>query len=693
MMLLVAAALAASPHFSYPKLVTANGHGAVVFASDRLADAYPRLYQEYTPGDVTPELLYDSYFGLVKDGAGTWLTDPVAFGYEPGSNVLAIERGAVGGLTVTEYAFAPMSLDGFGLVQVVRVRNDGAAAVGGFQLVSLHNWHLGDGETVSSPSAGSVAESGGVASLAYTAPDATDAQCVGAWDTVNAGGTVGGGCGGSGVDLVPAFGFDVDGLGAGEERWFGVVTAPADATAWIAGREPQAWLLDELADWAAFQAGLPLPADADADEERVYRQAHAFLRMAQVREEGDAYGQVAASLPLSAPVGDFQHIWNITWVRDGAYAAAALAAAGRVDAAADSLRFMIQPGKTGAYRAYVGDADYAVSVCRIYGDGTEWSDADQDGPNVEFDNFGLFLWALGVTIDAGADDLLADVGPRALDGVADVLVRLVDPTTGLLLPDSSIWERHWNGNQQQFTYSSAWAVAGLGAAAGIADRLGDDRAATYRDAADTIAAAIPVHLLDAGGVLAASREQLQSGGDYYDLAAVEVFNLGILPPGGPEFLASDAAWQRELRVASGEGYHRNDDGSTYDEHEWVVIDLKLAEALYKSCDTDDADALVDWVTAQARQNADILPELLHPETADFAGPAPMLGFGAGAYAWLLHHRAEWIANCGTYGDDTADEEPYEDLAPGCGGCAVPGPLAPAGLLAAVAFSLARRRRA
>ena len=30
---------AAAPHYSYPKLVTANGYGAFVFTDDRLSDA------------------------------------------------------------------------------------------------------------------------------------------------------------------------------------------------------------------------------------------------------------------------------------------------------------------------------------------------------------------------------------------------------------------------------------------------------------------------------------------------------------------------------------------------------------------------------------------------------------------------------------------------------------------------------
>ena len=44
----------------------------------------------------------------------------------------------------------------------------------------------------------------------------------------------------------------------------------------------------------------------------------------------------------------------------------------------------------------------AISVCRTYGSGLEWSDGDAD-PNIEWDNFGLFLGALGEYVVAAGD--------------------------------------------------------------------------------------------------------------------------------------------------------------------------------------------------------------------------------------------------------------------------------------------------
>jgi GH15 family glucan-1,4-alpha-glucosidase len=681
-MLAITLLLGAAPHYSYPKLVTANGYGAVIFVDDRLSDAYPHLYQEYSPGVVTPEVLYDTYFGVTDyDGAGAWLTEADAATTEDGTGILAIER-SYGDLAVTEYDFAPMGMEGFGLAQVARVTNNGTSATPAFQFVALLNWHAGGTETVSSASAADVSETGADVSLTYQAPDATDVSCSAVYDAVSAGGRIGGGCTASGDDVVPAFGWSIPSLAPGESAWVGVHTSTVGHD-WVAGADPEAWVEGERDAWEAFHARGAVPAGLTEDETAVYRQSLAYLKMGQVAEEGDAHGQIPASLPLSAPVGDFQHIWNIAWVRDGAYAIVALDSAGYHEEAAAALRFLIQPGKTGDYRSYVGEADYAVSVCRVYGDGTEWTDLDADGPNIEFDNFGLYLWALGHVVE-GDPTLLDDVAPRALDGVADVLVRLVDPNTGLLLPDSSIWERHWNGKQKSFTYSSAWAVAGLRAAGDLADTLGDTRGDTYRDAADTIAAAIGEHLVDAAGVLAGSKEELDAAEGYLDLAAIEVYNLAILDARDDGFDASLAAWDRELKVDAGTGYHRNDDGSTYDEHEWIVIDLRVAEALRRACQPDDAVVLEDWVTAQGMANNRILPELFDPQNGDFAGPAPMLGFGAGAYVLALHGRDAADAACA---DVPLVEEPLGvPCGPPCGGNSA------AAVLLLLPLAALRRRR-
>jgi hypothetical protein len=76
---------------------------------------------------------------------------------------------------------------------------------------------------------------------------------------------------------------------------------------------------------------------------------------------------------------------------------------------------------------------YQISLVRYHGFGVEETDFNDFGPNLEFDGFGLFLWALRSYEVASGDEALAagrwaEIGEK----VGDVLVALVDPETGLL---------------------------------------------------------------------------------------------------------------------------------------------------------------------------------------------------------------------------------------------------------------------
>ena len=652
-----------------------SGSPAGIGVVDRWSD---RVYQQRSPTDgPVRDLLYDAYFGLRVDGASTWLTAYTELRPELAHGFIEVERQQ-GSLVLIERVWAPMGLALPATVHTLRVENRGAAVATGVSLQSLHNLHLGEdwGDGAGAVRNERLSGGAGTAGLVEWGADnglvmhvlplvPTDAAgCVDVWSRFTAGGALDRSCAGSGDDQVGSLGWDIGALEPGESRSVGFVlafssgfdtaSAPPAVEAWRAGLGPDALLEREIADWDVFLAESPPPAGTSADEQQAWRAALATLRMAQVREPGDPYGQLVASFPNSNPVGDFQHEWNIAWVRDGSYAARALAEIGQPEAALDALRFLLQDEKNGLYAALIGVDDYAVSVCRSYGDGTEWSDEDATGPNVELDNFGLVLWAAGGVFEATGDiEALRPLLPALLDGVADVLLASIDPTTGLIQPDSSIWERHWNGNQRSFTYTSAFAVAGLEAAAVLAEAAGDGRGAAYRAGAAEVAAGVAAHLIHPEGYVAANLEDLQRGLPVLDLAAVEVFNLGLLSAGSAEAAASFDAWEG-LRVAHGRGFMRNDDGDLYDRHEWAMVDLRLAEAFRRACRPEEAAALEGWITEQARENHWMIPELYHPETGVYAGPVPMLGFGGGLYLLQLQRRAALDAGCEAFVDTGGD---------------------------------------
>ncbi len=693
-LLFAASALAVEPFTSTWTHVSANGYGVLVYDTDRLTQGWDHVYQQYDAESSSADLLYDSYFGYTDlSGTGNWLVAPDSVRTVDGTGILeSVQR--VGDLEFTQYAFMPMTLDGWGVAQVTRVRNTSLTTPSpAFELASLHNWKPGGTETTAHDRPDMVVERGSSVNLWYRAPGAVHASCESVYDSVLLGHRVAGDCADYGSDQVPGFGWNIPALGPGEDRWVGVFTSNDASPGWAElDHDARTWLRDELGWWAQWHASTRTPPDLDPAETAVFRQQLALLTMAQVREPGPQFGQIPASLPVAAPDEEFPHTWNIAWVRDSAYAIAALAGTGHPDEAADALRFLFQSGKAGRYAAWLGLGSYGVSVCRLYGDGSEWSDEDDTGPNIELDNWGLFLWALDRTATASDDGvLLAELGPRALDEVADPLMSQIVPGTNLIRADSSIWERHWFGNEKQFTYTSVMAVAGLDAAANVADQLGDPRAAAYRTAAAQIRTSIGLHLHDASGVLAGNLAELNNGADYLDIAAAEAYNFGIIDPKGSTFAPTLAAWDGALRVPSGIGFSRNDDGSAYDTQEWAFADLRLAPALRRACATARASELEDWVTQQALANDRQIPELMDPDDASFEGPTPMLGFGAGLYVLAMADRAESTATCAPTVKPPFTDAVDAAYTPACG-CETEGAAGLAAAAGALLLAAGRRRR-
>ncbi len=116
-----------------------------------------------------------------------------------------------------------------------------------------------------------------------------------------------------------------------------------------------------------------------------------MLRIAQSREPNrpgrHGNGLIVAALP---------DVFSTPWVRDMAWATVALARMGHRAEARAALLAYFNARPTGKMRAQVNGADYQISVVRYWGDGAEEPFFTQEGAtNIEFDNWGEALWALG----------------------------------------------------------------------------------------------------------------------------------------------------------------------------------------------------------------------------------------------------------------------------------------------------------
>ncbi len=454
------------------------------------------------------------------------------------------------------------------------------------------------------------------------------------------------GSGGATSGAVAGFQTSIPALAAGAAQTLGWVTildpsangqaAVGRVATWVAGRSAAQLLSDEVSGWAKWQTAAP--GGASGFESTTAAQSQAVLRMAQVAEAPPAAGQILASI---AP-GE----WNITWVRDMAYSTVALAKSGHFAEAKAALAF--QMGATvGTYQSYVGKP-YQISVCRYFGDGTEQSDSNADGPNVELDGFGLFLWSLDEYVRASGDTAsLQTWWPVVKAMVADVLVSLQDPASGLIAADSSIWEVHWDGQQKHFAYTTIAAANGLCSAARLATAAGDStNTATYQAAGVAARDAVLHSLRAPDGTIAQSVEGLAAGSGWLDAAAIEAITFGLFDPARGTARSTLRSIEDGLVPPSGRGFMRDQAGGTYDSQEWVFIDLRMAHAMELHGETANQASLFGWNTDQAIDNYGELSELHDAVTADYSGAAPMVGFGAGAYLIALADRGTPVTPTG-----------------------------------------------
>ena len=656
------------PHRSANELVSSNGRAVLGYdiAQGRVTSFLEHPYRQKSDGATTRDVAFDVYPGVRVGSAGTWLTNvvPTNVAYELGTGIIHVSR-VTSGLELDEYLFCPIELPEHAFVSLVSAKR--VSGSGSIDLYQLFNFHLGAGapepgagqETISwdatraaflewGPS-GLTLGYGGIGTAAHhsASPDNPFSALTAGQNLSDNAGT-----GGTFDDAAAGLQFSLGNLALGSTAWAGtfVVLDAANNAApridavkqWLGSKTPDQVLAAEKAAWASWHTNKP--SGLSALESSLYEQQQAILRMGQVREPGKGEGQILASLPPGN--------WNISWVRDMAYATAALAKGGHTSEAKRAIEFQLG-ADSGKYQNFVGQP-YQISITRYFGDGVEETDENENGPNIEYDGFGLFLWELAEYVAATKDETsLKAWWPTVSEKVGDVLVKLQEPS-GLIAADSSIWEVHWNGQQKHFAYTTLTAANGLCSAAKLAELVGDStRASAYLSAGKKAQAALISQLSAPDGTLAQSSEDLAAGTGFLDAAAIEAVGFGLIDPKGKAATATLAAMQAKLVPASGRGFMRNDDGGWYDSQEWVFVDLRTVDVMRLAGHADTADAL-GWVTNQGTENFGLISELHDAATADYKGEMPMVGFGAGAYTLALLNRMAGAKPmpCGQYALET-----------------------------------------
>ena len=248
---------------------------------------------------------------------------------------------------------------------------------------------------------------------------------------------------------------------------------------WRAGLLPRALIRREIAQFEQWRAKPTVHFKNEA-ERHLWRQSETMLRIAQSREPNRAdrhgNGLIVAALP---------DVYSTPWVRDMAWATVALARMGHRQRRAPRYLAYFNAQPTGKMRAAVNGADYQISIVRYFGNGEEEPFFTMEGAtNIEFDDWGEALWALGEYLNKYDDlSLLRAATYRGplYETARDFIVRPLMANMeryrdGLIVDaDTSIWEEHRRTRSISLS-RPPWRSSGSTSSRGWRKRAGDEAA-------------------------------------------------------------------------------------------------------------------------------------------------------------------------------------------------------------------------
>ena len=625
-----------------------------------------------TPGVGRRDLAHDMYFGASVNGEQRWfnrLTDSIS--YLDQSNIItASDR--LGGVSFQHYFYAPFGLEANAFIMLVKASGPAGAQVKVFAKPNLQfglsssrteptdnneelNWLEDEQLAIETGEGGGHAvylPLGDFSQVALGRDDVLYQNVLGRGEITSSPS-----CSGTNCVFVSETELTLDENGEG---WAGLAVLfvndnpnhpQANAfkdernvddviSLWreFAGEKtPKEFLDFALAEWEEWRVD-KAPSDFSEEERKIWRQSESVLRMGQVRETAQNNRFNMGMFLAALPIGE----WHTGWVRDGAYAVVSMAMNGHFEEARIGAEFYLNAEK-GIFPE-LGD-QYRVSSCRYFGNGQEEADGNHAGPNLETDGWGLVLWAaamyLHYSCDLGWLDQTTRYGDtvfEALHNIAQDIDGMIEESTGLPKAEASIWEVHWD-LRQTFTYTAAAQARGLYDFAQIAYAAGrEDLANEYWTKATRMHEAIKDQLVYRPLNSLASHRGVANQDVHVDGSTVEALHWGLISPDDPVFVGTLSLYDR-LKTNQG-GYRRlepalsltgESGANEYDLSQWILLDLRIGDMWRLVGNNNRADELLDRITEDAVVNDNLVPELYEPNSGEYAGVVPMVGYGAGAW--------------------------------------------------------------
>lgn len=404
----------------------------------------------------------------------------------------------------------------------------------------------------------------------------------------------------------------------------------------------------------------PVVCLSSPDEKSLYRQSETILRLGQIREPNSATRAAHGLINASLPEGEF----SIPFVRDMAYSAVALTNSPHLAEAEKAVLSYFTAREVGRYTSETNNLPYQVSIVRYFGNGVE--EADHSGLpqiNLELDNWGLSLWALGEYYKRTQDPhFLTTTTPRgslyenARDFVVRPLLGNLEPAArGLIVKkDTSVWEQN-DEPRRNYASSTIMAIAGLRSFLPLAQARHDEKTVKLiRKKIGLLELGFRSAFFKDGKLVGAAqrsqalhfRRSAPARNDT-DGALLEAINLGVLRDPA-EARALIHRVESELPTVTG-GLRRTNGLSGYERQEFIFIHINLARAYLRLNELAKAETIMKRLRQIAARDNNMIPEMIQsecmPEEEAFqtavgspSGANPMVGYGAGAFLLYVAER-------------------------------------------------------
>jgi GH15 family glucan-1,4-alpha-glucosidase len=326
--------------------------------------------------------------------------------------------------------------------------------------------------------------------------------------------------------------------------------------------------------------------------------------------------------------------YTYVWPRDGAFVSLALDQAGYTEVTRRFFEFCADVITKDGYLLHKYNPDKSV--------GSSWHPWFRDGEPqlpIQEDETALVIYALWKHFEQVRDfEFLQQMFEKLVLRAANFLCEFRETESGLPLASYDPWEEH----RAVFTYTTACTIAGLHAAAHIANILGHHRhSERYQTVADQMQQAMIFHLYDEQTGMFLKSIKRKDGKTTAkdatpDASVGAVWRLGVLPFDDPRSTSSMQKLRDTLTVRTpigGIARYTNDyyhaavpPSAEVPGNPWIITTLWDAQWTIAhaktAADLEPARTILDWVRQYATRTG-ILAEQLHSTNGAPLSVAPL----------------------------------------------------------------------